>query len=66
MMKNLVKKCLEMIAEIAEKKDDYGKGDEQSGKCSKLGDHEDSTKQDPACDWKEPREEVLGNVGRHR
>merc|ERR1711865_989603 len=41
--KNLVKKCLEMIAEIAEKKDDYKKFYEQFGKCLKLGVHEDST-----------------------
>merc|ERR1712040_4587 len=42
--KNLVKKCLEMFAEIAEKKDDYKKFYEQFGKCLKLGVHEDSTK----------------------
>merc|ERR1712036_102380 len=41
--KNLVKKCLEMFAEIAEKKDDYKKFYEQFGKCLKLGIHEDST-----------------------
>merc|ERR1712007_217683 len=40
---NLVNKCLEMFAEIAEKKDDYKKIHEQFGKCSKLGVHEDST-----------------------
>merc|ERR1719487_1728365 len=38
-----VKKCLEMFAEIAEKKDDYKKFYEQFGKCLKLGVHEDST-----------------------
>merc|ERR1712076_359570 len=38
--KNLVKKCLEMFAEIAEKKDDYKKFYEQFGKCLKLGVHE--------------------------
>merc|ERR1712014_100067 len=43
MGKNLVKKCLEMFAEIAEKKDDYKKFYEQFGKCLKLGAHEDST-----------------------
>ena len=41
--KNFVKKCLEMFAETAEKKDDYKKFYEQFGKCSKLGIHEDST-----------------------
>merc|ERR1712178_310446 len=41
--KNLVKKCLEMFAEIAEKKDGYKKFYEQFGKCLKLGIHEDST-----------------------
>merc|ERR1712238_283718 len=41
--KNLVEKCLEMFAEIAEKKDDYKKFYEQFGKCLKLGVHEDST-----------------------
>merc|ERR1711943_140157 len=41
--KNLVKKCLEMFAEIAEKEDDYKKFYEQFGKCLKLGIHEDST-----------------------
>merc|ERR1712100_176030 len=41
--KNLVKKCLEMFAEIAEKKDDYKKFYERFGKCLKLGVHEDST-----------------------
>merc|ERR1712072_966714 len=41
--KNLLKKCLEMFAEIAEKKDDYKKFYEQFAKCLKLGIHEDST-----------------------
>merc|ERR1712062_946882 len=41
--KNLVKKCLEMFAEISEKKDDYKKFYEQFGKCIKLGIHEDTT-----------------------
>merc|ERR1712057_99504 len=41
--KNLVKKCLEMFSEIAEKKDDYKKFNEQFSKSLKLGIHEDST-----------------------
>merc|ERR1711959_420773 len=41
--KNLVKKCLEMFAEIAEKKDDYKKFYEQFGKNLKFGIHKDST-----------------------
>ena len=35
--------CREMLAEIAEKKDDYKKFYGQFGKCLKLGVHEDST-----------------------
>jgi molecular chaperone HtpG len=41
--KNLVKKGLEMFAEIAEKKYDYKKFYEEFGKCLKLGLHEDFT-----------------------
>ena len=36
-------KCLEMFAEIVEKKGDYKKFYEQLGRCLKLGVHEDST-----------------------
>ena len=41
--KNLVKKSIEMMSEISEKKDDYKKFYEQFGKNLKLGIHEDST-----------------------
>ncbi|CAA7392084.1 unnamed protein product [Spirodela intermedia] len=40
--KNLIKKCLEMFAEIAENKDDYNKFYEAFAKNLKLGIHEDS------------------------
>merc|ERR1712193_456868 len=48
--KNLVKKCLEMFAEIAEKKDDYKKFYEQFSKNLKLGIHEDSTNRSKIAD----------------
>merc|ERR1711937_706412 len=40
--KNLVKKSIDLFAEISEKKDDYKKFYEQFGKNLKLGVHEDS------------------------
>ena len=40
--KNIVKKCLEMFAELAENKDDYNKFYESFGKSLKLGIHEDA------------------------
>ena len=40
--KNMVKKCTEMFAEIAEKKDDYKKRYEQFGKCLNSDVLEDS------------------------
>merc|ERR1712072_1335441 len=48
--KNLVKKCLEMFAEISEKKDDFKKFYEQFGKNIKLGIHEDSTNRGKLAD----------------
>merc|ERR1712113_879971 len=41
--KNLVKKCMELIEELAEDKDSWKKFYEQFGKNLKLGIHEDST-----------------------
>ena len=41
--KNFAKKCLEMFAEITEKKDDYKTFYKQFGKCLKLGIHENPT-----------------------
>jgi molecular chaperone HtpG len=48
--KNLVKKCMEMFAEIAEKKDDFKKFYEQFGKNLKLGCHEDSQNRNKIAD----------------
>ena len=43
LMKDLVKKCIEMFAEIAEEEDDHNKIYELFSKCIKLGVHVDST-----------------------
>merc|ERR1719240_2167021 len=48
--KNLVKKSIEMMSEIAEKKDDYKKFYEQFSKNLKLGIHEDSTNRNKLAD----------------
>merc|ERR1712194_929063 len=48
--KNLVKKCLEMFAEVAEKSDDYNKFYDQFSKNLKLGVHEDSSNRGKIAD----------------
>jgi molecular chaperone HtpG len=48
--KNLVKKCIEMFMEIAEKPDDYKKFYEQFAKNLKLGIHEDSSNRQKLAD----------------
>jgi molecular chaperone HtpG len=48
--KNIVKKCVELIMEIYEDKDNYKKFYEQFGKNLKLGIHEDSTNRKKIAD----------------
>ena len=50
MKKNIVKKCLEMFAEIAENNEDYKKFYEQFSKNLKLGIHEDSANRTKVAD----------------
>ena len=50
MRKNIVKKCLEMFAEIAENQEDYKKFYEQFSKQLKLGIHEDSANRSKVAD----------------
>jgi len=50
MKKNIVKKCLEMFAEIAENAEDYKKFYEQFSKNLKLGIHEDSANRSKVAD----------------
>jgi len=50
MKKNIVKKCLEMFAEIAENQEDYKKFYEQFSKNLKLGIHEDSANRSKVAD----------------
>merc|ERR1712062_775234 len=49
--KNLVKKCIELIEDLAEDKENYKKFYEQFGKNLKLGIHEDSTNRKKLSDF---------------
>ncbi|KAJ9505344.1 hypothetical protein QJQ45_012104 [Haematococcus lacustris] len=48
--KNIVKKCLELITEVSENKDDYAKFYEAFGKNLKLGVHSDSQNRNKLAD----------------
>jgi len=49
--KNIVKKCMELIDDLTEDKDNYNKFYEQFGKNLKLGIHEDSTHRKKLSDF---------------
>jgi len=49
--KNIVKKCMELIDDLSEDKDNYNKFYEQFGKNLKLGIHEDSTNRKKLSDF---------------
>jgi molecular chaperone HtpG len=49
--KNIVKKCLELIQEVAENNEDYKKFYEQFAKNLKLGLHEDTTNRNKLADF---------------
>lgn len=49
--KNLVKKCLELIKEVSDNKDDWKKFYEQFSKNLKLGIHEDATNRTKLADF---------------
>jgi len=59
--KNLVKRCLEMSVEIAEKKGDYKTFYGQFGKCLEIGVHEDSTDRTKVAELMRFRTSESGN-----